>query len=264
MKWLLRHGFVIIWMFALLFYVVFIHPNIAATFAGKEAVLKRFEKRSNNMGADVSIQLFNFKAYREKVIPAYQALLEKDDPNPFITLLKEIIERFDSDKRFASNVGHKEFYEEAIEVLNGSVHYNPDDYKLALGERETPRGAKQIFVEDNFAYYLLIALCVPHDKGVKPEQDMSTFWLTNYLYERSEWIKDLFTFVRTVKGESLELAMGESSELLTKEDLKEFSVELAKVPPPEDTELKKEYDNLRALVKLALEDPDLTLVLSVG
>jgi hypothetical protein len=55
---------------------------------------------------------------------------------------------------------------------------------------------------------------------------------------------------------------GESSELFTKEDIQEFSAELSKIPPPADAELKREYDNLKKLLGLALGNSDFKLVLS--
>jgi hypothetical protein len=100
---------------------------------------------------------------------------------------------------------------------------------------------------------------------VNPVQDMGRTNLIPYLYKKSEWIADLFTFARSVQGGTLkfELAIGESSEIFTKSDLQQFNAELSKIFPPEVPSIKAEYDNLQALVKLALENPDLTLLLSV-
>jgi hypothetical protein len=73
----------------------------------------------------------------------------------------------------------------------------------------------------------------------------------------------MFTFVRTVRGGALEFSIGESSELFSDEDIREFRLELEKIQPPQDPQTRKEYNNLHALLRLAQEDKDLTLLLSV-
>lgn len=120
--------------------------------------------------------------------------------------------------------------------------------------RETPSGRPSI----------LQVLCMPRDKGVNPEQDTTNTRLIPYLYERSEWIKDVFTFVRPIQGSAMELEFGDYSELFAREEIIRFRAELSKVPPPGEGHLRMEYDNLAAILKLALEDRNLSLVLSIG
>jgi hypothetical protein len=89
------------------------------------------------------------------------------------------------------------------------------------------------------------------------------FFRDDYLTGKLEWFNDFVLFSHPLNGGALEPKIGEYSEFFTKKDIRTFSEELAKVPPPKgNPQLNKEYENLSALVKLALQDPDLTLVLS--
>ena len=217
------------------------------------------------MGFDYYIHLFNLRVYRERILPAYQAFFERDNTEILITLLRECIQILDANPQLSERLlWSKESCEKDIGILNGSVYYNSKgNYGSNRGKRETTREDKRIFAKGLLSSNILQVLCVPRDKGVKPEQNMGRTPLIPYLYERSEWIKDLFTSVRQVRGGLLELSIGECSEVFTKEDIQEFSTELAKVPVPEDPKLRKEYDNLHALLRLCLEDPDLTLLLTL-
>lgn len=266
------------------------------------------------MGLDYYLHLFNRRTYQQKILPACQAFFEQEDTNPLIVLLNEAISTLEVNETLPGpSLWSKEIYEEAIGILNGTVYYNPKGgYANSQGKKTTLEN-KQIYVRDSLIHDLLMALCVPRDKGVNPEQNMGRSSLIPYLYEKSVWIEELFTGIREVRGGQLELTDGETTkELFTKQDLMEFNSELAKIPPPDgDAEIRKqidehdesfrkslkqqypedsaafnqlyeimialqkhclpesgtylnqEYENLRKLLQLALEEPDLTLTLSV-
>lgn len=266
------------------------------------------------MGLSYYIHLFDLRAYREKALPAYQAFFEQDDSAPLILLLQEIIHGLDVSAALPGpTLLDRELYEEGIGILDGSVYYAPGiDYETSRSGRKTTRGNKRMYVRDQLIHMILMALCVPRDRGVNPEQNMTRSSLIPYLYEHSKWIEDRFTSVEELRGGMLEIPEGEDAlELFSEEDLHEFCAELAKIPAPEgDIEIKKqfekeqnrmweslrqqvseespefkefydllskfyqqlspmgevlrnEYDNLCALVNLALEDPDLTLTRSL-
>lgn len=266
------------------------------------------------MGLDYYVHLFDLRTYREKALPAYQAFFEQDDSAPLILLLQEIIKGLDVSAAFPDpTLADKEIYEEGIGILDGSVYYAPGaNYETGRGGRKTTRENKRKYVRDQLIRMILMALCVPRDRGVNPEQNMTRSPLIPYLYEHSEWIEDRFTSVVELRGGMLEIPEGEDFlELFSEEDLHEFCAELAKVPAPEgDLEIKKqfekglnslreslrqqlpegspefnelydsisalfqqlspkgedlrkEYENLRAIVNLALEDADLTLTRSL-
>lgn len=155
----------------------------------------------------------------------------------------------------------REVYEEAVGILNGSVYYNPSDSSIQSRDGKTTIAAKKIYVRDNLGYKILMALCVPTAEGINSEQNMGRNPLIPYLYERSEWIGNIFTGAKELRGGELEIDVGDSApQLFSKSDLRIFDAELAKVPVPEDPLLRKECNNLRSLVRLALEDADLTLL----
>lgn len=218
------------------------------------------EKEVRIMGLDVYISLFNYTRYKEKVLPAYRHLTDRNDAKPMIHLLREISQKL-SNQSEEGRFG-KESYENAIGILNGSIHYDPDILRNpVLNIKESP---KQFFVKRGIGYKILEAICIPRDRNIVSSIDMSRSLLVRYLYMHSEWIESVFTFEKPVHGGELEIPLGESSELFTKRDIQKFNANLKRVPPPDDPNLKEEYDRLRAVVKLAMEDPDLTLVLSVG
>jgi hypothetical protein len=266
------------------------------------------------MGLSYYVHLFNVRTYREKALPAYQAFFEQDNSAPLILLLQEIIRGLDVNAALPGpRLSDREIYEEGIGILGGSVYYAPGaNYETSRSGRKTTRENKRMYVRDGLTHMILMAWCVPRDRGVNPEQNMTRSPLIPYLYEHSEWIEDRFTSVVELRGGMLEIPEGEDAlELFSEEDLHEFCAELAKVPAPDgDIEIKKqleegknhlreslrqqfpegspefkevydylstfyqqlssmgedprkEYDNLCAIVNLAMEDADLTLTRSL-
>lgn len=272
------------------------------------------------MGLDYYVHLFDLRAYREKALPAYRAFFEEADSTPLILLLEEIIRGLDVSSTLPGpRLWGKEIYKEDIGILDGSVYYAPGiDYEASRSGRKTTREHKCMYVRDGLIHMILLALCVPRDRGVNPEQNLTRSPLIPYLYEHSEWIEDRFTSAVELRGGMLEIPEGEDAlELFSDEDLREFSAELAKVPAPDGAieikkqleegqnrmleslrqqlpegspefkesynffstlyqqlsaeenlrkageNLRKEYDNLCALVNLALKDADLTLTRSL-
>jgi len=198
------------------------------------------------VGLDYYVHLFDLRAYREKAAPAYQAFFEQDDSAPLILLLQEIIHGLDVSAALpGQTLWDKEVYEEGIGILDGSVYYAPGiNNETSRSGRKTTRQNKRMYVRDQLIHMILMALCVPRDRGVNPEQNMTRSPLIPYLYEHSEWIKDRFTSVEELRGGMLEIPEGEDApELFSEEDLHEFSAELAKVPAPEgDIEIKKQLE----------------------
>jgi hypothetical protein len=242
-------------------------PTAINTIGGEacnSASERAYEEGSRSMGVTVYIHLFDINAYREKVLPAYKSFFRKDDAESLIGLLKECIRMLDAHPHLSEQlIWDRELCEEAIGIINGTVYYSPDGHTSNQGERKKTHKVRRDYARGQLSPYILQILCVPHDKGLIPEQNMTKTPLISYLYERSSWIEELFTFSRTVRGAHLELSIGASSKVFTKEDVQEFDTELSKVAPPEDPKLKDEFNNLCALVKLASKDPSLTLLLSV-
>jgi hypothetical protein len=198
------------------------------------------------VGLSYYVHLFDLRTYLEKALPAYVAFFEQDDSAPLILLLQEIINGLDVSAPLPGpTLSDRETYEADIGILDGSIYYAPGiDYETSRSGRKTTRGNKRLYVRDQLIHRILMALCVPRDRGVNPEQNMTRSSLIPYLYEHSEWIEDRFTSVVELRGGMLEIPEGEDSlELFSEEDLREFSAELAKVPAPEgDIEIKKQFE----------------------
>jgi hypothetical protein len=218
------------------------------------------------MGADVRLRLFNVTTYHAEVVPAYSEFMQRRNTEPLTRLLQVSIHQLPRDKQLAGPlVLSQETYLNDIGILNGTVFYSSKSETLQAGivRRTTPQDMK-IFVQGSIGPELVELLCVERRRDVNPDQDMSRTQLIPYLYQRSRWIEDIFTFANTLKGEVLDPTMGESTQLFTREELRRFADELSKVPRPEhDPRLQGELDNLSLLLKLALEDPNLTLALTI-
>ncbi|HZS08490.1 MAG TPA: hypothetical protein VFD58_26890 [Blastocatellia bacterium] len=216
------------------------------------------------MGVDNYICLLNLRTYRETVLPSYEAFLNKKDPEPLIALLREAIRGIPQRKKLADLIlDSEEIYEEAIGILDGSVYYNSKGDYTGKDKCKTTNSDRRRFA-GTAAWNVMQALCIPYDKGIAPDQMLNTSPLIEHLYEHSKWIEDLVMCNSVLHGGTLKIPLGEWSELFTKEDVCEFNKQLALVPPPDDPDIRKRFDNLCTLVELPLEDPDLTLVHSLS
>ena len=222
-------------------------------------------KANRPASADVVVYLFDTKTYQARVLPAYAAYLKTNDPKPVIVLIQECIRLLNANRTQARQLHwDEETLKEDIGIINGTVYYSPDEGKTNnQGRGRIARGVRQEYARQQLSGKIVEILCVPYDKGVGPEQDMTNSGLVTYLYKSSRWIEEVFTFLRPVVGKPYVYGIGESTEPFTQRSIEEFDRELAKVEQPQDEKLRGEFDNLRALVRKALDDPDLTLVLSV-
>jgi hypothetical protein len=205
----------------------------------------------DHVSADVVIHLLNMKMFESKVLPAYRRYLSANDARPLIALLRECIRvqevSPELSKRLLLNA---ESLKDDIGIIEGTVYYSPDEGKTSnQGSSKTAKMVRQQYATGELSGLIIEILCVPYDKAVDPRQDMTNSLLVNYLYDRSTWIKDVFTFSRTVTGRQLRFSIGESTEPFTRKGIEEFDRELSKVERPQDANMQHEFDNLRALGK---------------
>jgi len=157
-----------------------------------------------------------------------------------------------------------ESYEKAVGVLEGKIPYQPvlDRYS---GKKEISAKERKLeYIQFELGGSLLQAFCLPRDKGVNPEQNVSGVPLIHYLDKHSDWMDGFFDGMGHTHGVDLQLAMADSlPEMFLKKDVEKFSAELSKIPEPDDRYVKEDFDNLRAIVRLALNDPDLTLLVAI-
>lgn len=232
-----------------------INPSVGGLRLGREAIA---------MAPEVTLHLVNLTLYEEKVLPAYRRLLKRNEAGALINLLQECAEKLNTNPELSQRLlWDKESVDEAIGILNGTVYYSPDGGRTSNQGKGLETNKVRRAYAKGLSSNLVEILCVPHGKGVTADQDMTNTPLISFLCERSKWINDVFTFARPVDGGRLEFSIGESSEILTKQNLEQFSLELKKIPLPDEPELKKEYEHLRDIVTTALETPELTLALSV-
>ena len=216
------------------------------------------------MSSDVELYLFNKRIYEQTVVPAYEAFLKKKDPKPLLNQLAAIVKRLDAGNRmYSPPFWNKKIYQEAVGIIDGSVYYNSEGGEPADSNEKTTRADLELYVRENLTDGLVMPLCIPYLHRAVPTQDMTNSELVGYLYERSKWIQEVFTFTRSLNGGILEVPIGESSDLFSKEELQRFSQEMSRIPKPSDPNLKREFENLQQLLKLASSDPDLTLVMAV-
>ena len=238
---------------------------LSPSFVDCQAVRQSPKKHRTTMGVDYYLHLFDLKTYKEKVLPAYQQFSRRDDPEPVVALIRLCMRELEANPQLSDHLfWGPDSCTEDIGIVTGAIPYNPDGgHRSKERDKGKAYRVRQDYARGLLSSRILQVLCVPHKKGVSPEQNMGRTALVPYLYEHSAWITDLFTGERRVRGQVLELSIGESSQVFSKQDVRDFSEELRKVPQPTDAQLKKEYDNLSALLRLALDDPELTVLLSL-
>lgn len=213
------------------------------------------------MGVDVRVRLFNQKVYRETILPAYEEFARSGDVNPLVGLLDTA-----ATERATANDGNpwlwsEDVYAEAAGILNGTVYYSSEG--ITAGAKTSPEDLK-LFVRNNAGPDLVTFFCVDRLRGVDPDQSMGRGQLVPYLYGRSAWIQDVFTFAKPITGGTLEIPMGESTEVFSKTETATFFEEVKKAGRPGgDATLSQEYDKLLDLLRAALDNPDLVLVRTI-
>lgn len=89
------------------------------------------------MSADVNLELFDLRNYKERVLPAYQELVRNNDAGPLVALLRECIRELDAYPQLAERlILNREVIEEDIDILNGTVHYTRANNRSNQGETE--------------------------------------------------------------------------------------------------------------------------------
>jgi hypothetical protein len=220
-------------------------------------------KEINTMGASVQIILFNLKAYKEKILPAYQAYSSSQDFEPIITLLKDVCQKLDTSPKLSKATGwNNQVCENQIRVLKEGVYLYSDNAKGVFKAIDVSRKEQISWIDSSIIQVIINVFCIPYDQeDVYPEQTLSDSAFAKYLYDQSELFGNIWSFLDRNRSESLTPALGEETEVITREGIQKIDADLAKIQPPKDPKLRKEYKNFLAMVKLALEDPSLTLVI---
>jgi hypothetical protein len=224
---------------------------------------KRTEFHLNNkdniMGTNVQIELFNYQVYNDVVLPAYKEFLQKNNSKPLKNLLiRAINERklIDSDDLDVVSVLE---LEEALGILEGNIYYSSKGLQEA--QSKTTQDDLEIFVRGSVGPELVRLFCIDRLHGINPTQSMTQGPLIRYLYTKSEWIKEIFTFEKEIASGSLEIAIGECTEIMPKKEVAIFYDEVLKASKPSgNAQLCKDYENLCKMLKTALDNVELVIV----
>src|SRR5262249_55418054 len=131
---------------------------------------------------------------------------------------------------------------------------NPD---RVIQYSNTERAA---FVYQNIMPHLIQALCIPYDRpDVRPEQTFGRSLLADYLSKKSKLFRGFVAFVDRARSERLDPCMGDFGAVLSREGVKELVSELDRIQIPAGSDAREDYENLRSMAKLALDDPDMAL-----
>jgi hypothetical protein len=206
------------------------------------------------MGVRVRLQLVNMRRFDELVAPAIRALANGGDTGPMQNALLSALAKMDASAEVqATRDGdfgeRRPEIEDAIDALDGPGASAPASVAV-LREQVVP--------------LLVEVLCLEWG-ALNPSQDMSDPRLMAHLYAYSDWIEGVFTYRIGITGGTFEFSPGESSQLLSRPEVQRLSAELELVPSAAAGEdaLEREIENLRALVREALRDPDLRLLVTV-
>jgi len=216
-------------------------------------------------GVTVVLHLFDTAAYHQIILPAHRAFTERGDRNPIVALFDRILPVIEvHDDRLGLVALPSEVYQEYRDIVAGRVFYSSTGEE-ADGEKHTSDRDLQLFVAQTAMPILVRLLCIHRTSDYVPEQDMSSTPLMNYLYTRSRWIEDYFTFAKEPSGPTLEIGITDWGRLFSREEVRQFDETLSSMTPPaEENGIVHEFQNLLALVRKAAQDPSTDLLLSIG
>jgi hypothetical protein len=214
------------------------------------------------MGLRVHLLLVDLEGYTNKLLPAIRSFRDSLDPAPIRIIVdeaKRVADMAQPDGRFLGE--SSEVYEGEAAILEGKAFYNRRGSVPDYPDQQTSKEDKLFLLEQCIAPSLFADLCLASSESPRPWQGMSDPELMNLLYENSDWIQDYFTFAKSVCGQSLEVTIGEWSQLLSASEVAEFVQELDRIPEPSNPQVSKELKNLRTIATAASSNPSYGLLM---
>jgi hypothetical protein len=205
------------------------------------------------------LNLVDMKAYRERVLPAVQGFKSGTDLDSLIGLLEEALQRPHPDKESRIFVLDIPLYQSVLERFRIEGGGNLD-WSIEWGTAK--RSILDIF-NWNIAPSLVRFFCLIRKDGQVVEQEMSKDPLLLHLYAGSEWIVDFFTFAIAADGGVLEVPIGDSSEILSTEQVEKLCQEVLAAGRPSSKQQSLRYDSLLDLLRNTMDNENLSVVLSV-
>lgn len=178
------------------------------------------------------ICLFDLKAYDDLVAPALRLYTRQFDPGGVVSLLEKMDQ--------AHPEGDLKHWIDSIRPDKG---YKPSE--------QTVRELCEIVIP---------GLCLPQEPGLKPQQDADV--LLPWLGQFSEWFVDLMDDGEELAGARLEFGFGNGRLVATREQIAQFSEEVAEIAPPEGPweKIAGDFANLKRILARADANHDLTLL----
>jgi hypothetical protein len=192
----------------------------------------------------IYICLFDLRPYDRQVAPALRQYVRDYDPRGVVALLKAVRELLPELKQDASRpLLNQEDYEHWIVSIEPDAGNKPSE--------QTVRDLCGLLVQP---------LCVPRSTGFNPMQEMGP--LAPWLSERSEWFADLMDGGEELAGGRLEFSFGSGSLVATRQQISQFLAEVRGVsaPEPAESDIWKDYQNLRKLLEAASSNENCTLL----
>lgn len=181
-----------------------------------------------------------------------------------MTLLERAASRTNSHQPEGSFlIEPKEVYQEYVDILAGKVYYNSRGEDAGHPTLRTSHEDMRLFVERSVAPALLRVFCVRSHGAIDSVQNLSGPGLTSHLYGYSRWIENYLTFAKEPSGHIPEIKLGEWSRLFSKEEARTFNQKLVRMALPNDPDVGKEFNNLRALIRAGSAIDGLGLLLCV-
>ena len=202
-------------------------------------------KRSKHMGVHQYLYLFDTNTYKEKVLPAYKEFSASRSAKPIANLVDDCVQKLrgsDIKKVRSAFLGGDKFVDRLRDIESGKLYEMDTD---------------SVFSE------VTLTLCVPEDRNVDPLFPIGHSPLLLDLVESNE---NLDGFLYGNRGEILEVHIGGESpnKFFTREDLTEFNDEVGKTPLPDANERsERDLEHLKKLLKVCMENPNLTLLLVI-
>lgn len=235
------------------------------------------------MGTSNSLHAFDVDACKQKLLPAYRALVDRKDGAPLAALLSAISRDLGDAEGLT-----KEEVEREIAAATASSEPERFDRMIAnLKRRSGDPGRPTILTSQEAAEFardlespnkthqeklellrvgaiqaLVESLCFPWNLGFEPQINLSWTPLTGYLSQDSPWLANVLTGAG-LSGRPLPVSTGEATVLFTAAELERFEDELSRVSLPQgDSAVSAELDHLRRLVSAVRSERRLALALT--
>ena len=214
----------------------------------------------NHVGVTVNLYALDMKAYATEILPAVHALIEERCAAPLIALLQRGRRSPPTDESEQVAVSDFALYERILDDFETTGERDIDGFVNWGDKQRTIRG----ILNSNIAPALVNFYCLIRTNSQIAKQNVSEEPFLSSLYAHSPWARSLFTFEVPAEGGSLEIPVGESTDVLSKYQVERLLREVQTDTCAQELPNCKRYDNLQNLLRIALSSEDVSIVMSVS